>query len=422
MNSNNESEESAGIFHELIRKFSYSGTLLEHWLHDFGLDYVLKLIDHLRKPMNSLWVQVNTNRIDFDSLLEIFDEREFIAKKHELFDDFIEVEVVNREFDDNLDDLPTVRVDHESSTGIALGKDVQTANVMRYDDFNSGDYVCVVDGASNVLAKGTSEVNSSEISTLTQRSIVRVEESLAYAPPLGEMSTYRRGFFSILSPIQVIGIKSMSLGMKDNILVMSNDKGDVASYIAELTQNKVPITVIAQNDMQVKAVNKTLERSKSKAIRVQKSSFSGFVNHRQETKYTSVYVEPQNSRTAVIPIFSSNLMYGKLRHFAENQNKLVSNLYRCLLKETEITYVTHSIDYLENEGVFKNALSKAYYNNSKLSEVVSRLKKQKKLTSREVPDLYEGVKDQLETSSIYFDPISNNNSGGFVSNFTLKEK
>ncbi|MHA1199404.1 MAG: hypothetical protein ACTSQF_08770 [Candidatus Heimdallarchaeaceae archaeon] len=423
MNSEDESREDASLFHELMRKFSYAGSLLEHWIDVFGIEYMFKLIDNLRKPMKSLWVQVSTNKIDFDSLLEIFEEQGFIAKKHELFDDFIEVEIEKREFNDILEeDIPILKVDHEASTGIALGKDVQTANVTSYDVFSAGDRLCILDGASNLIAKGVADVNSSEIWNLPQQNVVSVKESIAYTPLLTEMRVYRRGFFNILTPIQAIGVKSLPLGMKDNVVVMSTDKGDVASYIAELTKNKVPITVIAQNEMQVKAIRKNLARAKSKAIRVHHTSFGAFLNERHEIKYTAAYVEPQNSRTAVIPIFSSNLGYGLLKELAEKQKRITTNLYKCLHKQASIVYVTHSIDYFENEEVFKNISEKAYYKFVKPTEDIRRLREQNKLTAREIPVQYAKIGARLKKSSIYLDPITTNNSGGFVTNFALKEK
>ncbi len=423
MNSDNDSSDYAGIYFELMRKFSYAGSLLEHWIEVFGMDYVFKLIDHLRMPMKSLWVQVNTNKIDFDSLLEIFDEQEFVAKKHQLFDDFIEVELVKREFDDKLEeDIPILKVDHEASTGIALGKDVTTANVTNYDEFKTGDRLCILDGASNLIAKGIAEVNSAEIPSLTQRVVVSVKESIAYTPPLTEMRIYRRGFFNILSPIQAIGVKSLSLGQKDNVIVMSADKGDVASYIAELTKNKVPITVLAQNEMQVRAIRKNLERVKSKAIRVHNATFLSYLKERPEIKYTAAYVEPQNSRTAVIPVFSSNLGYGLLKNLAHKQKRIIADLYRCLHKKSSIAYVSHSIDYFENEEVFKSITEKAYYTTTGHSEELRKLKKQSKISARQVPEQYSEIKSQLQKSTIYLDPITTNNSGGFVANFALKEK
>ncbi|MCE7741730.1 MAG: hypothetical protein GOP50_04670 [Candidatus Heimdallarchaeota archaeon] len=423
MNSENESSEDVSIFHELMRKFSYAGSLYEHWIDVFGIEYMFKLIDHLRMPMKSLWIQVNTNKIDFDSLLEIFDDQGFVARKHELFDDFIKVDIEKREFDDKLEeDIPIIKVDHESSTGIALGKDVQTANVTSYDEFNTGDKLCILDGASNLIAKGVADVNSSEILTLPQRNVVSVKDSIAYAPPLTEMRVYRRGYFNILTPIQAIGVKSLPLGMKDNILVMSTDKGNVASYIAELTKNKVPITVVAQNEMQVKAIRKNLERAKSKAIRVHHTSFGAFLNERHELKYTAAYVEPQNSRTAIIPVFSSNLGYGLLKNLAEKQKRIITNLYKCLHKQASIAYVTHSIDYFENEEVFKSISEKAYYKVVKHNEEINKLKEQNKISSREIPKQYAKIGAKLKKSTIYLDPITTNNSGGFVANFNLKEK
>ena len=422
MNSNNESDDSTTMFQELMKKFSYSGSLLEHWLEEFGLDYMLKLIENLRTPMKTLWVQVNTNKIDFDSLLEIFYERGFSAKKHDFLDDFIEVDVIKRDFETKLSDLPIVKVDHEASTGIALGKDVQTANVTKYDEFNAGDELCILDGANNLIAKGIADVNSTEIPNLTQREIINVTESIAYAPPLAEMRIYRRGYFNILTPIQALGVKSLSLSARDSILIMSTDKGDVASYIAELTNHKVPITVLAQNDMQVKAIRKNLERAKSKAIRIHRTSFHGFLNEHHEIKYTVAYIEPQNSRTAVIPIFSSNLGYNLLKKFGDDQKKLINDLYKCLHKRAVIAYVTHSIDYLENEEVVKNISEKAYYKFINHADTLKGLKEKNKLRARDIPEQYKEIAAKIKKSTIFLDPIEINNSGGFLANFALKEK
>ena len=407
---------------DLMKKFQYSASLLNHWLEVFNLDKTLGLLDGLRLPYSSIWAQVNTKKIDFYSLFDIFEEMGFNVKKHPTFDDFLEVEVQKGNLPDNTRQLPIIRVDHESTSSIALGRNVQTANIMNYDEFESGETVCIADYVNNILAVGKTQVKSSEITKLTQKDVVKVTQSLAFAPLLTELREYRRGFFSILTPTQAIGVKSMEFESKENILVMSTDKGDVANYIAEITNNKVPITVVAANDLQVKALRRNVERTKNKAIRILHRPFLSFVREIHEMKYTSFFIEPQNSRTAVIPVFSSNLSLDRLKQFSKNQQKILEELYRCSHGEAEITYMTHSVDYLENEEIFKNTISKAYYKNQEFPEEIQKLKTTNMLSSRIPIQNYNDIKEQLDKSSIYLDPVTTNNTGGYVAKFKMRQK
>ena len=275
---------------------------------------------------------------------------------------------------------------------------------------------------NNILAVGKTQLKSSEINKRFQETVVKVTESLAYAPPITELKEYRKGFFSILSPTQALGVKSMNFKANDNILVMSTDKGDVANYIAELTRNKVPITVLAANKMHTKVLNKNIARTKNKAIRIIQRPFLSFVREMPEMKYTSFFVEPQNSRTAVIPVFSSNLSLDRLKQFTKKQQKLISELYRSTHGEASLTYITHSIDYLENEEIFQNTLQKAYYENQEFPKEIRKLKQQKIISSRAPLEIYKEIESELTKSSVYLNPITTNNTGGFIAKFNFKLK
>ncbi|MHA2308463.1 MAG: PUA domain-containing protein, partial [Candidatus Heimdallarchaeaceae archaeon] len=398
-------------------------SLLNHWITSFGLDKTLKIIENLRKPYDTIWVQVNTNRIDIDSLRMIFEDMEYNVKKHHLFEDFLEVEVEKRDFSVEDSEIPSVIVDIESSSNISLGKDVQTASIVKNDKFVSGDKVKVLDHTGSIIALGVAEVNSKEISSLSQMTVVKVSDSLGYAPPLTELSVYRRGSFNILTPVQAVGVKSLYLDRLDNILVASNDRGEVASYIAELTKHKTPITVIAQNELQVKAITRQIERIKTKAIRLLHVPFLTFLRERHEMKYSSVYLGLQNSRTAVKPVFSSNLSAGKLREMVKAQTDIITYLFRGLHENASITFTTHSMDYLENEGIFKKILEKAYYESQSFPEEIRVLQSKKILKAREVPMLdTKGIKLDLKNSSIFLDPIETNNIGGFLAKFKFEQK
>lgn len=422
MNSTENFTETDLLSANLMKRFQYPASLLNHWLETFGLNQTLELLDGLRLPYNSMWVQVNTRRVDYDTLFNIFEEMDNITRKHPFFDDFIEIEVQKGELTEYSRKLPIIRVDHESTTGIALGRDVQTANIMNHDDFDPGETVCIADYVNNILAVGKTQLKSSEINKRFQETVVKVTESLAYAPPITELKEYRKGFFSILSPTQAIGVKSMNLKANDNILVISTDKGDVANYIAELTRNKVPITVLAANKMHAKVLNKNVARTKNKAIRIINRPFLSFVKEMPEMKYTSYFIEPQNSRTAVIPVFSSNLSLDRLKQITKKQQKLISELYRSTHRQASVTYVTHSIDHLENEEIFQNTLQKAYYENQEFSEEIRKLKQQKIISSRAPLEIYKEIEKELTKSSIYLDPITTNNTGGFIAKFNFKLK
>ena len=423
MSPRNESDEFIDLSKDLVKKYDYSDSLLNHWVTSFGLDQTLKYIDDLRNPMDSIWVQVNTSKIDYDSLRMIFEEMGYNVKKHHLFDDFLEVEVEKRDFSIEDEDIPSVIVDIESSPDISLGKDVQTASVIKNEMFFSDDEVKVLDHTGSILAVGIAQVNSKEIKSLPQMTVVKVTGSPNYIPPLTELSVFRRGFFNILTPTQTFGVKSLYIDKGENILVASSDRGEVASYIAELSNHKIPITVIARNEMQVKAISRQIARTKTKAIRLLHVPIESFLQEIQEMKYSSVYLELQNSRSAIKPVFSSNLSAGRLREMVKAQSDTITYLYKCLHENASITYTTHSLDYLENEGIFKKILEKAYYESQAFPEEIRTLQSKKILKSREAPIINtEEITLDLKNSTIFLDPIETKNSGGFLAKFKFKKK
>jgi len=423
MTSDDNSKESTSISTEILKRFQYSPSLLYHWIDSFGLNDTMKILEQLRNPPYSIWVQVNTDKIDLDSLYNIFEENEFKVQKHTLFDDFLEVIIEKKEISENGSNYPVIRIDIESATNIALGKDVHTSAITKHDRFSTGEKVRIVDLAGSTIAIGESEVESREISNLNQRIIARVIDSFGYIPPLTEMREYRRGFFNILTPAQTIGVKSLYLDRRDNILVMSVDRGEVAGYIAKITNHKCPITVVARNEMHLKAINRQLERIKSKAIRVIHASFLHFLKELHEIKYSSVYIELPNSRTAFMPVFSSNLSVSKIKQMSKNQTNVISKLYRCLHEQASISYITHSIDYLENENVFKTILEKAYYDSQSFPEEIRILQNQNKLKTRKPEFNKERLyQKEHENATIFLDPIKTENIGGFISKFKFKQK
>ena len=93
MNSSENFTETDLLSADLMKRFQYPASLLNHWLETFGLNQTLELLDGLRLPYNSMWVQVNTRRVDYDTLFDIFEEMGNITRKHPFFDDFIDIDV-----------------------------------------------------------------------------------------------------------------------------------------------------------------------------------------------------------------------------------------------------------------------------------------------------------------------------------------
>ena len=423
MSSPEEPNDTSVLSKELVKKYDYADSLLNHWITSFGLDKTLKILEDLRNPFDTIWVQVNTSRIDYDSLFTIFEEMEYSVQKHHLFEDFLEVKVEKRDFFIEDTDIPSVIVDIESSSNISLGKDVQTASVIKKDRFDSGDRVKVIDHTGSIIALGKAQVNSKEIQSLPQMTVVKVTDSPGSIPPLTEMNVYRRGYFNVLTPVQAIGVKSLYLDKLDNVLVISNDRGEVAGYISEITKHKTPITVLAQNELQIKAITRQIKRLKTKAMRLLHIPFLSYLKEMHEMKYSSVFLGLPNSRTAVKPAFSSNLSAGRLREMVKAQTDIITYLYRCLHENASVTYTTHSLDYLENEGVFKKILEKAYYESQSFPEEIRVLQSKNVFESREVPIIdTKAINLDLKNSTIFLDPLETKNIGGFLAKFKFKKK
>lgn len=407
----------------LASLYDYTPSLLYHWIESFGKADTEYLLRNLRKPLETLWVQVNTSRVDIDSVRDKLDELDFKVKKHRYFEDFLEVEVELRELKDDGIRYPRIIVDREAIPNAALGKDIRTADIVNFDKFEAGDTLRIVYKGERLLALGKAEVSSELIPTAPQRVIAKNTSSLAYSPPLTELEFYRRGYFNILTPVQAIGIKSMYHSTKDNILVMSTDNGEAASYLSELTHHKVPITVIAQNKEHSRALQKTFARTKSKSVRILVDTFPQFVRVNQEIKFTSAYLELQNSRSSVIPSFRSNLSFYLLEKMVKKQIRIISNLFRCLYNQASVTYVTHSVDNFENEKIFENLVSKSYFKSQGFPQEIREYQKKGDFTTRYIKPAEEDlISLERKTSTIFLDPLKIKNTGGFIAKFKFTPK
>ncbi|MHA1302691.1 MAG: PUA domain-containing protein [Candidatus Heimdallarchaeaceae archaeon] len=405
---------------DLSKEYGYTHSLVEHWVTTFGLNKTRELLTYIRKPYSSIWVQVNESRIDVDSLIEIFEELDFDVKKNPFFEDILELEVHQYDLSSYDQSHPKIVVDRESAQSIAVGKDVFSYGVLSYDEFKKGEKIEIVDRDQNLIAIAEAEVNSSEIPTLQLNIVARVKKSWGLEPPITELGYYRRGYYNILTPPQVIGVKSLYLDSLENILVMSVDKGDVAGYIAELTEHKSPITVLAQNIKHVRAIRKQMKRFKSKAIRVVSTPFMDFVKAQHTLKYTSVYMELSNSRTAVIPSFTSNLSLNRLKKMVKTQKQIIENLYHCLHPNASISNVNHSLDVLENEQLFNAIISKTYFEAQAFPSEIRELQKRGVLGPRQDTTKFVKVSEvSHKSSTIFLDPIKTENTGGYISKFKL---
>ncbi|MHA1465800.1 MAG: PUA domain-containing protein, partial [Candidatus Heimdallarchaeaceae archaeon] len=186
MTTPNDTADNELMPGELISRFLYHPSLLHRWLDQLGINYTIDLLSTLRRPNESIWVQVNKSKIDFDSLLDIFEDMEFSANKHPLFDDFIQVKIGLNEFDETVKELPMIKVDRESTTSIALGKDVNSTNVTEVNEFFEGDTVRIIDFVGNIIAIGIAEIHSTEVKDKTVRIAAKNIKSLGITPQLTE--------------------------------------------------------------------------------------------------------------------------------------------------------------------------------------------------------------------------------------------
>ena len=422
------SEEKSELEKEInliSKRYHYKTSLIKHWIEDFGKVKTEEFLQFSKSPYSSLWVQVNTSKIDIDSLFDIFEELEFDVIKNPLFDDILEVKVNQFDLSDYNKNYPVIKVDRESAQSIAMGREVFSYGVTGYEFLEKGENVEIRDAANNLIAIGKSEVSSKEIPSLKLNIVAKVIKSWGFEPPITELSYYRKGFYNILTPTQIFGVKSMYFENNDNILVLSVDKGDTALYIAERTNHKIPITVVAQNRNHLRAIQRQIRRVKTKAIRVISAPFLSFIQDVHTIKYTSVYLELQNSRTAVLPTFSSNLNFPTLRKMVSKQKKVTDLLYKCLVPNASISLITHSIDTLENELLFNHIKSKSYHEPQAFPPEIRELQKNGKIGYRDYLD--ERIIDDSfahKSSTAFIDPIDIKNTGGYLMKykFALKKK
>ncbi len=430
MSSSEKEENHIDIIQQLADKHHYKRSLMAHMLEYMPKSELDSLLKDLSKPYNSLWVQVNTSRIDIDSLINIFEDSKIFATKNKFFSDILEVKIEKGEiFDKPPDDLPFLYVDREQAQDVMMGKNVLSSGVLqpKTDDpekfFTTGQQIAVVDHVGNFLAYAKALVNSNELANLPLQEVAKIEKSVAYIPPITELQHYRRGYFSILTPVEVVAVNSMyldDLTSLENILVFTTGRGEVASYIAEKTKNKFPVTIVARNKMQSTVIQKQIQRVGNEAVRIVTASPKVFINDTHRMKYTLVYLELPNSKTGLKPVTTSNLDQHRLKSFVKYQHSVITDLYKCLHPNALINYVTHSIDWMENEELFEEITNYSYYEEQGFPRRIRELKKKGYFLSR-----IERNKERMDTrkiirhtaSSLFIDPREMSNIGGYIAKF-----
>ncbi|MHA1685693.1 MAG: PUA domain-containing protein [Candidatus Heimdallarchaeaceae archaeon] len=402
----------------LATQYAYEESLIAHWLKYFNTKIIQSYLKRLRLPAKSLWIQINTARADVDSILESLEELDFNVQTNPYFEDILEVEIEKHDIYLDEKDYPAIIVDRESASGIVLGKDVNTSAVIAADEFKANDTIKIIDRTGYVLAKAKAQVNSNEIASLRQQVVAKVLQSRAKIPPLTELRYYRAGLFTVLSPTQIFAIQSMYMEEKDNILVVSPDRGEVATTIAQLTNYNTPITVIAQNQQHARALRKQVNRMKAKSIRIIVNGFYEFIKQHHDITYTSAYIELPNSRTAIMPTLNSNLTIKRLRRLVKRQKNILTYTFRCLHPNASITYVNHSLDPLENEINYRDIVTKTYYETQSFPNSIRKLKVSEFSTIRELKtDILNDIKFHLKVGTLFIDPLKVQNSGGFIAKF-----
>lgn len=400
---------------QLAKQYSYNQSLINQWLNFFDLKIIQTYLNKLRQPAKSLWLQANTNKIDVDSLIEFLEEMEFKVQASPFFDDVIEIPIEKKDLELDYEAHPAVIVDREAAAGVFLGKDVKTSEVIGVDKFRVNDTVKIIDRTGQILAIGKAMVNSNEISSLTQQVVAKVSKSKAKIPAVTELRYYRRGLFTVLTPTQIFGIKSMYIEKEDNVLVISPDRGDVATTIAHLSNYSVPITVIAQNQNQARAIRKQIERMKAKSVKLIVIPVTEFIKQHHDITYTSVYVELPNSRTAIMPTLNSNLTAKRVKQLAKRQKEILTYIFRCLHPNASITYVNHSLDPLENELLYRDIVTKSYYESQSFPNIIRKNDLSAFSTQRDLKsDIISDIKFHLKIATMFIDPLKIENTGGFI--------
>ncbi|MHA2504591.1 MAG: PUA domain-containing protein, partial [Candidatus Kariarchaeaceae archaeon] len=254
--------------------------------------------------------------------------------------------------------LPQVILRRDASIDASMGASVTSGDISVIPPLASGDKVLLMDKHYNIVAHGVAVMSSEEIKRSPGRVAIRTEESRYDVPKFDTHKIYNSGMMFVSTLPRFLGASLFDFSDdKANILVISQDSGEIAVHLLNQAPPGSKIYLFVKNDNHKEALEATLERLLVDPENVEfiTRSLDRYAKSRPRVKFSHFYLELPSTESGKRPNPYFDMEEKTIISNARTQFSAIRSVALIGDNNAQVSYVTHSIDPTENEEVVVQA-------------------------------------------------------------------
>ncbi|WP_440059042.1 PUA domain-containing protein [Thermogladius sp. 4427co] len=306
------------------------------------------LVEMLTKPPKRLYLRVNTLRTSRDSVIESFREQNIIAKRDELLEEAIYIEI-DGPF--KVEDTGKyVIVDDFAAESIIIGANLYRPGILKYDRFEKNDVITAITVRGQLIANLEARVSSEMLKNMDKGLVAVNIRSVYRAPPIAETKEYLNGLIYPQSfPAMVVG-RIINPG-QEFILDMNASPGGKTSHIVQLSKGKALIVAVDRSPQKIEKLDENLKRLRLHMNVLSIPFDSRYLDlvTKLEGRIDKVLIDPPCSNLGVRPRLSFKKTMRDVLSLANYQRQFIKVASKLVKNGGLIFYSTCTLTRAENE-------------------------------------------------------------------------
>ncbi len=371
---------------------------------------------------NVISIKTRDRKLELERRIE---EAENEEEKSEILNRF-DIEYVKQK------GIPTAVVRREASIAASLGASIVSGDILQDSNIQPQQEVVIQNIYYDIVAYGIAELSSEEIKRSPRRIAIRTLEGRFDTFNVHHQKRFRNGLYSVTTLPRILGLNLLKFKKSTpaNVLVIAEDKGEIAVELFKKVPEESQIAIVINNDAHRRDVVETIER-----LGFEESNFKFIIDgidryakSRPRRKFTHFFIEFPSSNTGIRPNPFVDLEEKNIISYARGQFQGIRALSLLGTNESQVAYVSHSIDPSENEDIVVQSFRQGYFSPLVLTD---ELRKTYPIIMRalpEIPTISQGgtidgsrLKQEEMFASCWLavDPEIHKSDAGFVAYFEL---
>jgi len=330
--------------------------------------------------------------------------------------------------------LPQVILRRQASIDASMGASIKSGDISVIPALTSGDDVLLMDKHYNIVAHGVANLSSEEIKRSPGRTAIRTIESRYDVPIFENDKIYTDGMISVSTLPRLLGVEVLDFDDSPaNIMVISQDNGEIAAHLLQKSSEGSKIYLFIKNENHKTKLENTFSRLNIPLDKVEFISrqLDRYAKSRPRVKFTHVYLELPSTESGKRPNPYFDIEEKSIISNARTQFSSIRSIALIGQNNTQIAYVTHSIDPTENEEVIVQAFRQGTFIPGSINESLKNKYPHGINALPEIPTVTQAGTIDLEKLKhemtykvcwLGIDPREHDSDAGFVAKLQLNLK